>query len=435
MAPFTVTTIVPTTMCCAPGSDDRRCPERNIRANELDQYVFEQVRQALLDPQQLVAAERAVIAGAPDENELVATQLKRLDSAIDAKQRERTRLLDAYQAGLIELDELTRRTATLTARREQLTQEKDALTKRSAELATENRLRRGLAGFAERVAASLDELNFEGRQRLLRLVVEKVRVTGWRVEIHLTIPLPDQPPPDEHRPNDGPPDNDPKKPGPEPAEQLSSDMRLRSGPWGTTEREVPLSDAVQEATAGLCQESRRAPHPQWAGSAESSMRLAIFSDIHGQVGRLSACLDAIARVGADQLWCLGDAVDGLSARQPELMVACVRAIDDVCVKLAGNHEAWALQERALADAHEGLQVIERWNSANGVTFYGKDSELTGADRESQEVSMLALHLLQSTLVHINTPLLHISHPSSPTCAASHRCSGPTSTPTAPSTST
>ena len=57
------------------------------------------------------------------------------------------------------------------------------------------------------------------------------------------------------------------------------------------------------------------------------------------------------------------------------------------------------------EIHEGLQVIEHWNSANGVIFYGKDSELTGADRESQEVSMLALHLLQSTLVHINTLLL------------------------------
>jgi len=55
--------------------------------------------------------------------------------------------------------------------------------------------------------------------------------------------------------------------------------------------------------------------------------------------------------------------------------------------------------------HEGLQVIEHWNSANGVIFYGKDSELTGANRESQEVSMLAMHLLQSTLVHINTLLL------------------------------
>ena len=210
------------------GSDDRRCPERNIRANELDQYVFEQVRQALLDPQQLIAAERAVIAGAPDENQLVATQLNRLDTAINAKQRERARLLDADQAGLLELDELTRRTGTLTARRERLLQEKDALTKRSAELATENRLRRRLRGFAERVAASLDDLGFEGRQRLMRLVVEKVRVTGWRVEIHLKIPLADEPPPDDNRPDDGPADDDPDKPGPEHAQPLSSDMRLRS---------------------------------------------------------------------------------------------------------------------------------------------------------------------------------------------------------------
>jgi site-specific DNA recombinase len=215
------------------GSDDRRCPERNIRANELDRYVFEQVRQALLDPQQLIAAERAVIAGAPDENQLVATQLKRLDTAIDANERERARLLDAYQAGLLELDELTRRTATLTARRERLLQEQHALTARSTELATENRLRRGLAGFAKRIAASLDELDFEGRQRLLRLVVEKVRVTGWRVEIHLKIPLVEEPPPDDQGPDDQPPSgeppsHDPAGPRTEPAEPLSSDMRLRS---------------------------------------------------------------------------------------------------------------------------------------------------------------------------------------------------------------
>jgi TnpA family transposase len=52
------------------------------------------------------------------------------------------------------------------------------------------------------------------------------------------------------------------------------------------------------------------------------------------------------------------------------------------------------------EIHEGLQVIEQWNSANGTVFYGKDGDLTGPDREHQEVSMLALHLLQSALVHI-----------------------------------
>ncbi|MER6694220.1 Tn3 family transposase [Streptomyces minutiscleroticus] len=57
------------------------------------------------------------------------------------------------------------------------------------------------------------------------------------------------------------------------------------------------------------------------------------------------------------------------------------------------------------EIHEGLQVVEDWNSANKDLFYGKDGDLAGQDKESQEVSMLALHLLQSAPVHVNTLLM------------------------------
>jgi hypothetical protein len=57
------------------------------------------------------------------------------------------------------------------------------------------------------------------------------------------------------------------------------------------------------------------------------------------------------------------------------------------------------------EIHEALQVIENWNSANGFIFYGKGGELATNRFEDQEISMLALQLLQNSLVLMNTLML------------------------------
>lgn len=62
-------------------------------------------------------------------------------------------------------------------------------------------------------------------------------------------------------------------------------------------------------------------------------------------------------------------------------------------------------EQLRREIDSDLQVVENRNSANDKSFYGREGVLTGADREHAEVSMLALHLLQSSLVFINTQLL------------------------------
>ena len=50
-------------------------------------------------------------------------------------------------------------------------------------------------------------------------------------------------------------------------------------------------------------------------------------------------------------------------------------------------------------------MVEQWNSANVTIHYGRETEIPGADRETQETSMPALHLLQSALVLVNTRMV------------------------------
>jgi TnpA family transposase len=57
------------------------------------------------------------------------------------------------------------------------------------------------------------------------------------------------------------------------------------------------------------------------------------------------------------------------------------------------------------EINEGLNVVENWHSANDFILFGKSSEIASNRRSDQELTMLALHLLQNSLVYINTLML------------------------------
>ena len=135
------------------GGQDRRCPERNIRADALDEFVFGQVRAALLDPALLLAGEQAIAVHAPaPDDQLLAAELARLDRRLEAARGEHNRLIDLYQAGLIDMPELQRRAAAITARQRELEHKRTSLAAQRADLARGNRLRHGVEHFAARVA-------------------------------------------------------------------------------------------------------------------------------------------------------------------------------------------------------------------------------------------------------------------------------------------
>jgi site-specific DNA recombinase len=227
------------------GGQDRRCPERNIRADALDKFVFDQIRTMLTQPDLLIAGEQAVAVTTPmPDDELLAAELARLDRKIDAAEAERRRLIDVYQAGLVELPDLQRRAAEVAARLHDLRKKQADLAEERSTLARDNKLRSRVHDFAGRIRGIINQLDDIQKQHLARLLIEEVRVTGWHVEIRLRIPL--DPPPQPNRPTP-----DPTTP-PNPPTPVSTEDGLRSI-GGPQRRQLPIEGPRPWAHADRCQ--------------------------------------------------------------------------------------------------------------------------------------------------------------------------------------
>jgi TnpA family transposase len=57
------------------------------------------------------------------------------------------------------------------------------------------------------------------------------------------------------------------------------------------------------------------------------------------------------------------------------------------------------------EIEEGLNVVESWNAANAVIYYGKGGEISTNRREEVEMGALCLRILQASLVYVNTLML------------------------------
>jgi len=175
------------------GSDDYRyengrvCRNRPVRQDYLDALVWEQVSALLSDPELIRRELERRIAEIRSTNPTTA-QKSKLEIEIHRVLTAMHRLVEAYQEGLLVLEELRRRMPALRQREASVRAQLAALDAQLYDEETTLKLAENLNAFLARLRAAIQQASIDERQRVLRLVVKEVLVGADRVVIRHSIP-------------------------------------------------------------------------------------------------------------------------------------------------------------------------------------------------------------------------------------------------------
>jgi site-specific DNA recombinase len=176
------------------GSDDwrypegRRCQNRPIRQDYLDETVWDHVVHLLEDPS-LIRAEidrrvQAMSEMLPTKRrqETIAKELTRVRNSM-------VKLLDAYQHSVLTLEELRQRLPSLRKREETLKAEAHSLQSTAVDQTVYLRLAETVEDFLARIRSASSTLSVPDRQKILRLVVKEILVNHDTITIRHSIPI------------------------------------------------------------------------------------------------------------------------------------------------------------------------------------------------------------------------------------------------------
>src|SRR5271157_1178682 len=176
------------------GSDNYRyeggrvCGNKPVRADYLDQVVWDHITSLLADPA-LIRAEIAKRLEQARTSDPVTRQRKQIELALAKTATSITAMVEAYSEQLITIDELRAKMPHLRARETGLKDQIAALDAQAADRDAYLKLAGDLEGFLARLRGSAATATVEDRQRVLRAVVQDVLVGPEKITIRHRIPV------------------------------------------------------------------------------------------------------------------------------------------------------------------------------------------------------------------------------------------------------
>ena len=166
-----------------------KCLSRRVRADRLDAVVWDALRR-LLDTPSIIPQLHQTWAAAKQQNlSALTAQQAQLLARRKRLERQRERLLDAYQAEIISLSELQPRRQKLSAELQQIEQEAEQLAETQHQTMHWQQIIENAETFRQLLGENLERLSFEERQAVAHCLISKVVITGEQVDISYVLPF------------------------------------------------------------------------------------------------------------------------------------------------------------------------------------------------------------------------------------------------------
>jgi site-specific DNA recombinase len=163
------------------------CDGARLATTEVEPRIWAYARDLLSAPD-LLKARYDDVQDAPALQGPEAREQERLARRMQALEREGQRLVDAYQAGAIELAELQDRRQRIDDHGRLLRERLGELQQQRADHEQDLRLQQGLDAFCASVRDALAEPSFAVKQQVLRLVVDRIVVDDTTLTVHHVVP-------------------------------------------------------------------------------------------------------------------------------------------------------------------------------------------------------------------------------------------------------
>ncbi len=169
----------------------RVCTQRPMKAGALEDMVWNQVKRLILTPEVVLGEYSERLLSKATETTVLENLKSKKAAELRSQIHEKERLLELYQKSIVSLAEIEPRLKNIRDKITKIESEENLLRQEAEERLNNLQLIEQLDAFTSKLKTNLENLDFNEKRKIVRLVVKRIAIDGQKRKINIQhiIPL------------------------------------------------------------------------------------------------------------------------------------------------------------------------------------------------------------------------------------------------------